>query len=106
MEATSRVEMYRKAHPAEISDPVDIITYLQEAKIMPKKQENPRINLSPTEAMAALHEEERHPQGQDQPQQPWYKEPCHDQRAGNRTLSEDDIPRLKQQWYEEFKDIL
>jgi hypothetical protein len=47
MEATSQVEMYRKAHPAKILDPVDIITYLREAKIMPKKQENPRINLSP-----------------------------------------------------------
>jgi hypothetical protein len=85
---------------------VDIVTYLQEVKITPKKQENPRINPSPTEVMAALHKEERHPQGQDQLQQLWYKEPRHAQRAGNRTLSEDNIPRLKHQWYEEFKDIL
>jgi hypothetical protein len=62
--------MYRRAHPAEISDPVDIVTYLREVKIMPKKQEKLRINPSPTEAMAALHDEERQPQGQDQLQQP------------------------------------
>jgi hypothetical protein len=73
---------------------------------MPKRQENPRINSSPTEAMAVLHDEEKQPQGKDQLQQPWHREPQHTQSAGNRTLLEDDIPWLKQQWYEEFKDIL
>jgi hypothetical protein len=106
MKATSQVEMYRKAHPAEISDLVDIVTYLQEVKITPKKQENLRINPLPTEVMAALHEEERQPQGQDQLQQMQYKEPHHAQSVGNRTLLEDDIPWLKQQWYKVFKDIL
>jgi hypothetical protein len=33
---TSQIEMYWQAHPTEISDPVDIMSCLREAKMIPK----------------------------------------------------------------------
>ena len=61
---TLEVEMYKRAHLAKISDPVDFITYLQDANITPPEQSEPRTT---TEAVATLCTEEKHPQKRDQP---------------------------------------
>jgi hypothetical protein len=50
--------MYKRAHPTEISDPVDLVTYLRDANIVVTKQ--------PTEVMTMLHNKKKDTQGEDQ----------------------------------------
>jgi hypothetical protein len=99
---TFRIEMYRQAHPTEVSKLTEFLAYMRDAIPMPRKHKKPKVKL-PTveesmEAMHALSVIMKTEAGQGQMPLP--------QKNKHPSLSEGDIPRLKQQWYEEFKDIL
>jgi hypothetical protein len=103
--STDQFEMYRQAHPSEISDPTEFTTYLRDVKPAIGKRKELRFNLptvaESTETLQALHDEletKGKPEAMTARTTPGDNEKA--------PLTEEDIPRLRQQWYEEFKDIL
>jgi hypothetical protein len=94
-----RIEVYRRAHPAEVSAPTEFISYLRDEKPELRKRKRMRFMLPTEESTETLHAlhittkmEEIRTKGSEKPEK--------------RPLTEADIPRLRQQWYEEFKNIL
>lgn len=99
---TPRIEVYRQAHPAEISEPTEFLAYVRDTKLTPERCSKPNIILptveESTETLHALAATAKI----DANETPLSRLP----RNGKNRLTEEDIPRLKQQWYDEFKDIL
>src|SRR5919198_239198 len=98
------VEEYREAMPSEVSDPVDFLTYLRPHERSKKPQRTPQFRL-PTvdeseQALKALAKRYSEP-GLRSPNKSNTK--GKDRKVG---LEEKDIPRLRQQWNDEFQDIL
>jgi hypothetical protein len=101
---TSRIEVYRQAHPAEISDPTEFSAYMRDAKPTPMRRKEPKLKL-PTvdESMETLHALSATTVVETKQGRTPLPRPPGDERT---SLTEEDIPRLRQQWYDEFKDIL
>ncbi len=94
---TSRIETYRLARPEEQSEATDFAAYLRDYSLLPGKHKKLRSELPPVqEATRAL-------ETQPQKHKPSPKDKGK-RKDGNR-LTETDIPRLRQQWYDEFSDI-
>jgi hypothetical protein len=100
---TSRIEVYRQAHPAEVSAPKEFMAYARDAIPTPERRTRPKITLptveESTEALHALTTTTK----DETPGPTVLHRPLGD---GKAPLTEEDIPRLRQQWYDEFKDIL
>ena len=93
-----RNEIYRRATPEEVSKPTEFMAYMRDARPAPEGYKKTRFRLPEQQPLEALH-------AVNQAQESKVVQPPSTQ-AKNRALSDEDIPRLRQQWYEEFKDIL
>ena len=93
-----RNEVYRRATPEEVSKPTEFIAYMRDAKPVPKGYKKTRFSLPEQQPLETLHAV--NPAMESKVVQP---PPT---QTKNCALSDEDIPRLRQQWYEEFKDIL
>jgi hypothetical protein len=102
--STPQIEVYRQAHPAEVSNPIEFLAYMRNAKPLSTIRKKLRLKLLTvdelTEALYALStpaENETRKEQRPLPRPP---------EDGKTCLTEEDIPWLRQQWYDEFKDIL
>ena len=90
-----RVEVYRQPTPAEVSGPVEYAAYLRPHKL--RQRIGKRPNPEPVDRLytmnATLEKEQKEA-----------RLPSKGKRKEG-PLTDEDIPRLRQQWYEEFKDI-
>ena len=101
----SDLEEYREAYPFEVSSPIDFTTYLRPEVLRPERQRIPRFRLptvddSEQSLKALVKRYEKRGLSQATPYT------SHNEKKGSSPLSEADIPRLKQQWYDEFQEIL
>jgi hypothetical protein len=100
---TFRHEMYRRAHPTEVSKPMEFTAYLRIAKPTNMKHKELRFHLPTveelTETLQALYIPTK--------TSPRQEETMMGNPHTDKThLTEEDIPRLRQQWYDEFRDIM
>jgi hypothetical protein len=94
---------YREAQPSKISEPTEFMSYMRPNKPPQRRKITPRFCL-PTvdeselaiEAMVKQHERDR----------PKVKPEAITPDRGIPPLTEGDILKLKQQWYDKYKDIL
>ncbi len=97
---------YREPQPSEISETVEFMSYIRPSEPVRRKQQTPRFRL-PTidesklaiEALAKRHERNNlkiRPEAV----------ALDKGKTGSNPLTEDDVPRLKQQWYDKYKEIL
>lgn len=98
----SKIKMYRHTHPNEVSEPTEFSTYICDIDLQPKKHVKTRFCLPSIEEATDILATMETPAKKVTPNPVIKTLDKGKQREG---LTEDDIPRLRQQWYEEFSDI-
>ena len=100
---TPITEAYRLAHPDEVSEPTEFSAYIRDTDLKPEKNRNVWFSLPSIEEATEVLATIEAPAKIRKPV-PVTKLPDKGKQKEG-LLTEDDIPRLRQQWYEEFSNI-